>query len=276
MTWKPWCMSLGVAALLAACGEPAAELEADVRPVPLSQSDAARALRLPRLRPAPVRTATGADPGVRVLVQVVAEGPRAADVVIPARDVDPACDTALVDSLVVRNGRALVQALVWVEGTTAVLSLADAAQHRPRVQLSGCQLQPRLQVAVPGSMLQVLVRDSMRESLVVVPSQSNGAPDTLSAFSMAGQLIPVAHAADSTGVLGVYALRLPWARAYVAVAPPSVAAVSDTSGRASFMLDANGASATIRAWHPAFGVTSAPVVLRPGQRDYTVTLTFRR
>ena len=121
----------------------------------------------------------------------------------------------------------------------------------------------------------LVMRDSLAESLVIVPSAPQVQVDTV-AFTMDGQLVPVQHVADSVGVLAVYAARLPWARAFVAVAPAASSALSDSDGRAQFTVDGRGTTATIRAWHPSLGVVSSKLSISAKKTDYDVTLTFKR
>ncbi|MCC7055375.1 MAG: hypothetical protein IT355_19030 [Gemmatimonadaceae bacterium] len=251
------------------------DVVAPPRAVPAAQSAAARALRLPRLRPSPSRLRTPADQPVQLEVRVVVAGTLPADTMVNAGAIEPACGAAFVDTAVTRRGSAVQDALVWVEGPAPVLIGAAPAEHRPTVRLEACRLQPRMQVAAAGSMLQLVMRDSLAESLVVVPSVMALPVDTVR-FLMDGQLVPVRQVADSTGVVAIYAAHLPWARAFVAVTPTASGAVSDSTGTARFTLDARGARTTIRAWHPSLGVVSAKVKLGAGGSTQVVTLTFRR
>ena len=252
-----------------------ADVELPARAVPMAQSAAARALRLPRMRPAMSRAATPSDQPVVVEVQVLIQGASPRDTAIQARAVNAACDEVFTDTAVVRTGDAVQDAVVWVEGPATALTTGAVAEHRPTVRLETCRLLPRVQVAAPGSLLQLVMRDSLSESLVVVPSVAALPVDTVN-FMMDGQLVPVRHLADSTGVLAVYATRLPWARAFVAIAPVGAGAVTTAEGRARFTLDARGGKATIRAWHPSLGVVGAKVSLKAGGAAQVVTLTFRR
>ena len=93
---------------------------------------------------------------------------------------------------------------------------------------------------------------------------------------MDGQLVPLQHLAVSAGVLAVYASRLPWARSFVAIAPPGSSALSDADGRVQFTLDGRGAKTTIRAWHPSLGIVAANLDLSPNKSGYELTLTFKR
>lgn len=255
--------------------EPAEDGDLPARAVPLAQSAASRALRLPRMHPSASRAITPADQPVVVDVHVLANGPTPRDSTIDARALQPACDGPVSDTLVVRTGDALQDVVVWVEGTGAALVTDAQAERRPVIRMDGCRLLPRLQVAAPRSVLQLVMRDSLAESLVVVPSAPALAVDTIR-FMMDGQLVPVRQVADSTGMIAVYASRLPWARAFVAVVPPGAGAITDANGRVRFTLDGRAGKATIRAWHPVLGVVSQKVTLAPGGAPREITLTFRR
>jgi hypothetical protein len=121
----------------------------------------------------------------------------------------------------------------------------------------------------------LVMRDSLTESMVIVPSAPQLSADTVP-FITYGQLVPVQHRADSAGMLAVTAMGLPWARSFVAIMPAATAVVTDADGRAQFTLDGRGARATVRAWHPSLGVATGQVRLSSGQADYEVTVTFKR
>ena len=76
--------------------------------------------------------------------------------------------------------------------------------------------------------------------------------------------------------MAVFATRLPWARAYVGIAPPATSVLSDAAGAAQFTLDGRATTATFRAWHPSLGETAATVSFSAAKSAYEVTLTFRR
>jgi hypothetical protein len=266
---------LACAALMSACGESDVDVEVEeARAVPMSQSPAARALRLPRMRPLASRTAAPADRPVVVRVRILIDGAGPADTTVQARSFDPACGESFVDTAVVRNADAILDALVWIEGAAALIT-DSGTERRPTVQLDGCRLRPRLQLAAPGSTIMLVMRDSLAESLVIVPSSPLVPVDTVP-FLMDGQLVPVQHRADSAGVLAIYAARLPWARSFIAIAPPAASALTDGDGRAQFTVDGRGRSFTIRAWHPSLGIVAKRVELKMGKADYEVTLTYQR
>jgi hypothetical protein len=266
-----------VLALLTACGD----LEFDnsgveARGVPAVQSAAARALRLPRMRPSASRPAVAADRLITIRARVLVDGVPLRDTTVQARSVNPNCETTFVDTAVVLNRNAVAEALVWIEGPTQTLQTGETvARMRPSVRMQECQLLPRIQVAAPGSTLQLVMGDSLRESLVLVPNAVSAPVDTV-AFQADGQLIPMRGRADSLGVIGVYAQRLPWARAFVAIAPPASVSMSDSTGRTQFTVDGRGTTATVRAWHPALGIVSRKVTIRTNSVVYDVDLTYKR
>jgi len=262
-----------VTSLITGCGaEQGATRDASrTLPVPSSQSAAARALRLPRMQLAPV---SSARIGNTVVVRVVSVGSAPPDTAIQTRAVDPACGDSFVDTAVVRHGAAIVGALVWVEGPTPV-KRSGVGEHRPTVILEQCQLRPRMQIAELGSTIQLVTRDPRAEQLVIVPPSISTPIDTVR-FIADGQIVPVRGRADSSGVVAVHALTVPWARAYIATTPLGLSAITNADGVATFIFDATGTSATVRAWHPSLGVAS--VTFNPGATvsPAVVTITFKR
>lgn len=240
--------------------------------LPESQARTARGLLLPRLRLAPI---ANGPVGTRVVVHVVFEGVTPKDSTIQARAVDAGCAESLVDSLVVTNGNAVVGALVWVDGPGAVQGAPAERQRRPQVLLEGCRLQPRVQVAAPGSTIQLVSRDARADTMLVVPSREALPVDTV-AFNTDGQLVPLQSRADSTGVIAIFSTRLPWARAFIAIAPPGASQVSDMDGTVRFTVDGSAQSSILRAWHPTLGLASVTINPSRFRSDSVVTLRFRR
>ncbi len=258
-----------------ACGSSGVEaMDGDTDVAPSSQSEAARALRLPLMRPLESRVALAADRPVTIRVRVVYSGTLPPDTTVQARSFASACSDSFVDTAVVRAGSAVAGALVWVERATALRG-ATVAEQRPTIELDLCRLRPRVQLAARGSTLMLVMRDSLAQSLVVVPSSTSVPVDTV-AFTMDGQLIPLRRRADSSGVVAVYATGLPWARAFVGIAPAGAGALSDATGAAQFTLDGRATKAAFRAWHPSLGQAAATVSLTAATSTYDVTLTFRR
>ena len=271
------CLQLPIGLLLVACsaGESAADVEAAARAAPMTQSPAARSLRLPVMRLVPAVRADAGAAVATVRVRVMFEGQLPADTTVQARSVDPACRETFVDTSVVRNGNAIVGALVWIDGAGAVYSTVAGGEHRPIVTLEQCRLQPRMQLAAQGSTIQLVMRDARVERLVIVPPSIATPIDTI-AFNTDGQLVPIRHRTDSTGVLGIYATRLPWARAFVAIAPTGAVAVTDADGVVSFTVDGSAKKLTVRAWHPSLGVVAGTLNPSALGAETTLTLTYRR
>ena len=263
--------------LLAACGggNSGGDVEAEPRAVPIVQSAAARALRLPRMKPAHSAPLVATAPGATIRVLVTFAGTPPADTTVQARTIDSACSESFVDTAVVHNGSAVVGALVWVEGDASVFSSTGEGEHRPTVVLEHCRLLPRVQLATPGSTVQLVMHDARVERLVVVPASISTPIDTI-AFNTDGQLVPLRNRADSSGVLGIYSTRLSWARAFIAIAPAGVSAISDANGAASFSVDRRATKVTVRAWHPSLGIVAGSVNPSSAGAEPTITLTFRR
>lgn len=274
MTVRDAAIATVLVATLTGCGNgegaPGAAAVATVR----LQSPSARAMRLPLMRPAPMLSPRAGLRAAAIDVRVRIEGGIPADTVMQSGRYEPSCGATMIDHIVAQRAGALDGALVWIEGTTAVIASGELGEHRPTVVYQLCELLPRLQLAAPGSTLQLVMRDERADSLVVVSARPSMPVDTIS-FVTDGQLVPLRQRADSTGVLGIHATRLPWARAYVAVTKPGASAITDVDGRAQFRVDASGTSAVVRAWHPALGVVSATIDPSKGTDTQAVTLTFR-
>jgi hypothetical protein len=263
------------AMLLAACsGSGAAEeAAAEPRAVPVVQSEAARALRLPRMR---VASVSAGVTGAPLRVHVVVDGAMPPDTTIQVRNVDAACGESFIDTTVVHSGTSVAGALVWIDASGgAAVTMQPAAEHRPTVVLEGCRLGPRVQVAAPGSTLQLVTRDSRVESLVVVPVSPAAPIDTVS-FNTDGQLVPLRQRADSTGVVAIFATRLPWARAFIAVATPGTAGVTDLEGITTFSIASGARKISVRAWHPTLGIATGSITPAGGTTPAELTLTFKR
>lgn len=236
-------------------------------------SPAARALRLPQMQLAPV-LATGASGGTVVQVRVRFTASAPTDTAIDPVRLHASCGATLRDTLVSHRGDGVIGALLWVEGDVPVLPDPAATERRPTVRFERCHLQPRLQLASPGSTVQLLMADDRSDSLIVVPAAAGARIDTIS-FITDGQLVPLARE-SRPGVIGIQATATPWARAYVAIAPAGTTAISDADGRASFVFARQGRNATIHAWHPVLGLASATITPSTQQNGSVVTLSFRR
>lgn len=234
-----------------------------------------RAMRLPAIHVADVTPLSAGVLGHTIRVRVAYDGALPADTTVQALRVDRECGTNFVDTQVVRNGASVVGALVWVDAPTTVIDALPLSEHRPMVTLEKCRLQPRVQVAAPGSTLQLVVHDTRVESLVVVSVPQSARPDTVP-FTTDGQLVPLQHRADSIGVIAIYATRLPWARAFVVAAPSGTSGISDATGHVSFVFDRRATTATIRAWHPVLGDASATVNPSTFDSNGVLTITFKR
>lgn len=259
--------------MAAGCGgeERSVEVEAP-RALPEAQARSAGGLTLPRMRLAPLASGTV---GTRVTVRVVLDGPAPQDSAIPARASDAGCPETFVDSLVRTDGGAVVGALVWVDGAAAVQGMLAERERRPQVMLEGCRLQPRVQVAAPGSTVQLVSRDARADTLLVVPSRESLPIDTVT-FNTDGQLVPIQGLADSTGLISVFSARLPWARAFIAIAPAGLSQVTDINGAAHFTVDGSAKTSILRAWHPTLGLVSVTINPSRFRSDSVVTLRFRR
>ena len=266
--------------LLVAAGCGGGDVPGDGGAVPRAmrqaQSAAARALRLPLMVPSPGRVARAGDRATVIDVQLRWAGGALRDSTLPVPPaLASACGATAVDTAAALPSGIVTSAIVWIEGPAATFVNAPAGEKRLLVRVEGCRLQPSLQMAAPGSTMLLLMRDSFPESLVVVSSSPRQPVDTV-AFSMPGQLVPLQHRADSAGVVAVYSTQLPWARAFIVIAPASSRGMPDTEGRVRFTVAGRARFTRIRAWHPRLGSASVEVPLGRSTSPPPVTLTFGR
>mgnify|MGYP002780095871 CR=1 FL=1 len=228
-----------------------------------------------RTLPAPVAGAAPAvvaSGGGQLQLRVVLEGAPPAVPAPDARAVDARCPATVVDDAVRLDARGgVAAAIVWVEGAPPAGPWRDATGRRRTVAFDGCRAWPALQVVPPGTTLELLQRDSLRDS-IVVRHVARTAADTVT-FEADGQLVPFHSRTWPAGAVTVRSLRFGWSRALVFVAPNPSARLTSDAGTATLDSLAPG-TRVVRAWHPRLGETSARVTVRGGAST-TATLTLR-
>ena len=273
MSLRGFAIALLACATLAGCGD---GRKADPAPAAARDSlpQSSERAGLPRPRPSIVAAAAAGGRTVALRIRVIIEGVVPSDTVVRSGAFDASCGEVMSDHLVDQREGNVAGVLIWIEGPTSIIAAPGAAEKRPTVVYQVCELLPRLQLAAPGSTLQLVMRDERADSLVVWPPMRSTRADTLS-FVASGQLVPLRNRADSTGIVSILATRLPWVRAFVAIMPTGSAAITDEDGLARFQLDLAGAAAVVHAWHPSLGALSTSVTPSElGSGD--ITLTFKR
>lgn len=206
--------------------------------------------------------------GVKLAGTVLFTGTRLADsTATPARD-QSVCGASVTIPTMMLQDSALADVVVW---------LADIRTGRPlpaskRFELVAekCRFTPPVQVVVAGGTLNVRNDDAVISRNFVVDTRT-GETVTDLPFTDAGQVIPLDRQLAASALLEVKSTSHPWMRAWVAAFDHPYFAVTGKAG--SFALDGVPQGAyTLKAWHPALGVTSHPVTIGPA--GATVTLKF--
>lgn len=206
--------------------------------------------------------------GVRLAGQVLFTGRPIPDSVVTAPRDERVCGNAIrVPTLSLRDS-SLADVVVW---------LADIRTGRPlpatrRFELvaAKCTFTPHVQAIVAGGTLNVRNDDPLIHRNFVVDSRTGETVVELP-FTDAGQVIPLDRQIAGPVLLEVKSTSHPWMRAWVAAFDHPYSAVTGQSG--AFSIDGvPQGSYTLKAWHPALGVTSHPVTI--GSAGATVTIKF--
>ncbi len=158
-------------------------------------------------------------------------------------------------------------AVVWLAGVRT--GPADTSTWRPRLELDGCRLQPRVQRVRVGSTVQVASYDAMSSRLRFTADADPAQPLALVSFTDAGQVVPVEGVARTPGIVRVRDDRHPWVLGVLAVAPHPWVAVTEPDGRFRFDAVPPGRY-TLVVWQEALGTRTQPLRVEPG---VTVRLT---
>lgn len=152
-------------------------------------------------------------------------------------------------------------AVVWLVGVTT--GPMQNAPRRASLTLDRCRLSPRVQRMAQGGTLQVTSRDAMSSRLRFVDL---GAPTTVRTHVMlsdAGQVVPTADVALTSGLVEVRDDRHPWVRAYIAVSPHPFVAITEPNGAFRFDGVPSG-TYTMVIWHEQLGVRTLRVRVSAG------------
>lgn len=204
--------------------------------------------------------------GVRLSGTVLFTGAALPDsTATPVRDQN-VCGTAVHVPTVAVQDSALADAVVW---------LADIRTGRPlpaakRFELIAhkCVFSPRVQAVIAGGTLNVRNDDAVIYRNHAVDSRT-GETVTDLPFTDAGQVIPLDRQLAAPVLLEMKSSSHPWMRAWVAAFDHPYYAVTSKAG--GFSIDGVPQGAyTLKAWHPALGVTTHPVTLGPAGAAVTI------
>ncbi|MCU0619810.1 MAG: hypothetical protein MUF40_07990 [Gemmatimonadaceae bacterium] len=206
----------------------------------------------------------GGQVQLRVRFTGVPPVPVAPDSALPDRP----CRRAPVDDVVrlSRDG-GVVAALVWVDGRRLA---APRRGHRIVVALTDCTLAPATAVEPIGGTLDVLQRDSVRDS-IVVQHVARPTADTI-VFDADGEIVPL-HTRDwPAGAVTLRSLRFPWSRSIVLFAPNGTARLTSDAGTATIDSLVPGRH-VLHVWHPRLGEARTTITVRAGA-TVPATITF--
>lgn len=190
--------------------------------------------------------------GVRLNGTVLFTGTRPDDsTATPARDQNVCGASINVSTLALRDSL-LADAVVWLDGIRTGRALP--VSRRFELVSQKCVFTPRVQAIVAGGALNVRNDDPVIYRSHAIDSRT-GETVTDLPFTDAGQVIPLDRQLAAPVLLEVKSTSHPWMRAWVATFDHPYFAVTAESG--AFSMDGvPPGSYTLKAWHPALGVTS--------------------
>lgn len=206
--------------------------------------------------------------GVRLNGTVLFTGTRPADsTATPARDQN-VCGTAITVPTLVLRDSSLADVVVWLDDVRTGRALP--VSRRFELVSQKCVFTPRVQAIVAGGALNVRNDDPVIHRSHAIDSRT-GETVTDLPFTDAGQVIPVDRQLTAPVLLEVKSTSHPWMRAWVATFDHPYFAVTGENG--VFSIDGvPPGSYTLKAWHPALGVTSHPLTV--GAEGAAVTVKF--
>lgn len=204
--------------------------------------------------------------GVRLNGTVLFTGtPPADSTAIPARDQN-VCGTAITVPTLVLRDSSLADVVVWLDDIRAGRALP--VSRRFELLSQKCRFTPPVQAIVAGGTLNVRNDDPVIYRSHAIDSRT-GETVTDLPFTDAGQVIPLDRQLTAPVLLEVKSTSHPWMRAWVATFDHPYFAVTGENGLFS-MEGIPPGSYTLKAWHPALGVTSHPLTVGPGGAAVTV------
>lgn len=227
-----------------------------------ADSAAAEREELPPYRVVDV-TSSGAIVG-RITLDSVERG----DTTYTATDSAAAfCGSSRRVPLVYGRGENVQDVVVWLSDARSGKRLP--IERRYELTNSDCALDPRVQAAVEGGMLNVRNSDRSAHRTVFL----RGA-DTVAAVreTEAGQVVPTGKPLLHRGLVSVHSNRYPWSRAWIRVFDHPYFAVTNRDG--IFTIDSvPPGEYTLKMWEPRLGMRERKVHVDPA-KDSKLDLSF--
>jgi hypothetical protein len=204
--------------------------------------------------------------GVRLGGTVLFTGTRPDDsTVTPGRDPNVCGATIHVPTLTMQDS-SLADVVVWLDDIRTGRPLPVA--KRFELVSQKCGFTPHVQAIVTGGALNVRNEDPVIYRTHAIDSRTGETVIDLP-FTDAGQVIPLDRQLTAPVLLEVKSASHPWMRAWIAAFDHPYFAVTGKDG--SFTIDdVPQGTYTLKAWHPALGVTSHPLTIGPGGASATV------
>lgn len=155
------------------------------------------------------------------------------------------CGADMPDASLVHEARGLGNAVVWISDISQ--GKPRPAERRTEIVNTACRLEPRVQVVVSGTTVNVRNDDRFAH---VTRFTRVGTVDSLARVPMTddGQVVPNEHIASAPGLIAVTCGRHAFMQGWIAVLPSPYAVVTDASG--GFRLDGvPPGTYTVRVWH---------------------------
>lgn len=215
----------------------------------------------------PYSPAVVANP-VRLSGMVLFTGTRPPDsTATPTRDQNVCGTTVTVPTLTMQDST-LADVVVWLSDSRTGRPLP--ANRRFELVAQKCVFFPIVQAVAAGGTLNVRNDDAVIYRNHAVDTRT-GETVTDLPFTDAGQVIPLDRQLAAPALLEVKSTSHPWMRAWVAAFDHPYFAVTGKGGK--FAIDGvPQGTYTLKAWHPALGVTTHPVTI--GADGAGVTIRF--
>lgn len=242
---------------LAACGD---AREAGSR----RAADTAAAEEAPR---PPYRVVSVARSGAIIGKVTLASPPPADSVFQPPADVAELCGPTRRVELVDHRGELLENVVIWLADARSGKALP--IERRYEITNTDCALEPRVQAAVVGGMINVRNADRSAHRTIF---ELGG--DTLATVreSEAGQVVPTEKALARRGLVEVVSGTYPWSRAWIRVFDHPYFAVTNRDG--TFTIDSvPPGSYRLVAWEARLGTREREVTVQAAT-DSRVDLSF--
>lgn len=183
----------------------------------------------------------------------------------PARDQN-VCGTTVTIPTMSMQDSTLADVVVWLSDIRTGGPLP--ASRRFELVAQKCAFTPVVQAIATGGTLNVRNDDAVIYRNHAVDTRTGDIVSDLP-FTDAGQVIPLDRPIAAPTLLEIKSTSHPWMRAWVAAFDHPYYAVTGRGG--TFAIDGVPAGTySLKAWHPALGVTSHPVTIGAGGAGVTI------